>query len=187
MTALLGGIAVDTAQADNIFFRAKNTRNNNRMKGNLLDCQRIQEPTSDVLQKLTRTRDQIRNAATHGGVYRIIRIEAYVEQVAFPMFCFLTVSHGADAICESGREVHFLQVGKTITVGVHATNTMLVAEIKDGLLNHRGRHNNFLSGFLHDFTFLLYIHGRNDLGMAETDNKQHEDKNAYQLQENLLL
>ena len=56
VAALLGGIAVDAAEAGNILFGAQHTGDNNGVEWYLLHSQRIEKATSDMLQKITRTR-----------------------------------------------------------------------------------------------------------------------------------
>ena len=149
MTGILGGIAITSAQLRHILLRTQYAGDYHLMQRYTLDIKTIVECLSDILQKNSCTRHQIRDA----GIQRvdvIIWIGSDIHQFALTGLGILTVSDRCDSPLLRCHQLDSIGIGKGNGVVGHGTDA-----VRTTVMIQRRRYDGF-GYFLEDDAWFGY-------------------------------
>lgn len=130
MAALFRGIAIDALEPPHVVLGAQYAGDDDLVERYLLDSQRIEEASADVLQQVAGTWHKVRDAAVHARVNLKIRIRAHVEEFALAALCIRPTLDWRDAIGLCRHDLYVLHIRETIAIRRDATYGMTLAEIE---------------------------------------------------------
>ena len=124
MATVALSIFVVSLQFPHIVLSTQHTGNDELMQWDAFHIQAVEIGTPQMGKKLAGTWNQIRNAATHTGIYRIIRTGADVDQFRLAVFCSLAIGNRTHTPFACCTYLHFLDIWETSSIGGYASKRM---------------------------------------------------------------